>query len=239
MDRSVYLKMQESRDADNVHSEYYVPEFFIGNPIDPNYFCRGWNSKREKYCRARAGQGTDHPGQGRCRNHGGKSLVTHGRYSSVARGSVAEHHEALEIEEESQKMDILPDATMIRALAADYIERYEEFRMGVMRFNEMEAEEAKTEKRKPMYLRAPTLHEASSLLKDAAEVVDKVHRQRAANAIPMNTFFRLMALMADVVNREVKSLEKTLRLKPEQMIHVDKALADISTNWQELKVQKL
>jgi hypothetical protein len=167
------------------------------------------------------------------------SIVTHGRYSTVARGSIAEHQENLDLEEREQKLDILPEATMLRALAANYIEKYEDFFQAVLRFNEMEGDEAKEEKRKPMFLRVPSIHEAASILKDAAEIVDKVHRQQAANAIPMAVFFRLMALMADVVNKHVKGLEKKFRLTPEQLQVLDATLGAINEDWQALKVAKL
>lgn len=45
---------------------------------DANYWCLAINTKRRKYCRARAGAGTDHPGLGRCRVHGGNSSRKHG-----------------------------------------------------------------------------------------------------------------------------------------------------------------
>jgi hypothetical protein len=47
-----------------------IPTQFVGK-LEPNYYCRGWNAKREKYCRHRAGHGTDHNGVGRCSFHGG------------------------------------------------------------------------------------------------------------------------------------------------------------------------
>jgi hypothetical protein len=40
---------------------------------EPDYFCQAYNAKRFKYCKARAGSGTDHLGTGRCSIHGGRS----------------------------------------------------------------------------------------------------------------------------------------------------------------------
>lgn len=53
-----------------VASDRVVPDTYVGK-LEPNYYCRGWNAKRQKYCRQRAGQKTDHVGVGRCKHHGG------------------------------------------------------------------------------------------------------------------------------------------------------------------------
>lgn len=238
MDKGTLAKMAQVQADGEVTSPYYIPFEHVGK-LDPNFFCRGWNSKRNKYCRARSGAGTDHPGQGRCRNHGGMSAITHGRYSDVNRGSIAEHHDQFDLETETEKLDILPEATQMRSLAAHYLENYEEFFQGVLRFNQMEDEEAKAEKRSPRFIRPPSLETASGLLKDAAEVVDRVHKQRSNSAVSLKTFFRLMGLMSDVVIKNVKSLERKLKLTAEEAEIVAQVLVDIADEWQELKVAKL
>lgn len=58
--------------------EKYLPTENVGQPIAANYFCRFWNPKRNKYCGARAGFATEHPGVGRCKRHGGTSRIKHG-----------------------------------------------------------------------------------------------------------------------------------------------------------------
>lgn len=238
MDKVVYQRLATARQEEDVTSEYYIPEQFMGK-IDPNYFCRGWNSKREKYCRARAGQGTDHSGFGRCRNHGGSSRITTGRYSQVPRAAISEHQDNFELEDEAQKLDIMPEAILLRALAANYLEGYEDYLQGVIRFNQLEEEEARADKRKPMFLNPPSLPEAAKLIKDAAELVDRIHKQRAANAIPMKDFFRIMGLMAEVTNRHVKTLEKRLRLNMDGVAALDDILAKIAEDWQSIKVAKM
>lgn len=220
------------------HSEFYIPEQFIGNPIPPNWFCRGWNSKREKYCRARSGAGTDHPGVGRCRNHGGKTPIIHGRYSEVPRGALAEIHDQLELESDEEKMNILPEATMLRALASNFVEQFEDFMHGVMRFNELEREEAIEEKRKPMYISPPSIQDVSTAITRAAEIVDKVHKQRSANAVSLKEFLRVMGLMSDIVVTNVRGLEQKLRLTPVQCEEIDRTLAKIGEEWKVLKYTK-
>lgn len=220
------------------HSEFYVPEEFIGNPIPPNWFCRGWNSKRGKYCRARSGAGTDHPGQGRCRNHGGKTPIVHGRYSEVPRGALAEIHDQLELESDEDKLNILPEATLLRALASAYVEQFEDFMHGVIRFNHLEGEEAAIEKRKPMYINPPSIQDVAAAVMKSAEVIDKVHKQRSANAISLKEFLRVMGLMSDIVVTNVRALEQKLRLTPVQCEEIDRALEKIGEEWKGLKYSK-
>jgi hypothetical protein len=61
-----------------VPADRVIPSTFVGK-LEPNYYCRAWNEKRKKYCRARAGcPGTDHPGEGRCKHHDGGARVAQG-----------------------------------------------------------------------------------------------------------------------------------------------------------------
>jgi hypothetical protein len=41
-----------------VVDDRHVPTTHEGK-LEPNYYCRAWNAKRLKYCRNRAGAGTD------------------------------------------------------------------------------------------------------------------------------------------------------------------------------------
>lgn len=101
-----------------------VPPKYAGT-IEPNYYCRGWNSKRDKYCRSRAGLGTTHPGVGRCKMHGGlqenDARVRTGRYRSIETPRIRELIEQLE--QDPDPFNILEDLQLARALLRDYIER--------------------------------------------------------------------------------------------------------------------
>jgi len=150
-------------------------------------------------CTLRAGWGTDHVGEGRCKLHGGKSLRKHGRYSKVPSKAVREIIAELEAEPIEQQLDILPEARMIRALAQDYIERYNELTDALLAWNDPESVDAALEERKPRPQRLPDLHEAASLLESASRVVEKIHKREAQNAISRNDFYRVMGEMGRVV----------------------------------------
>lgn len=76
-------------------------------------------------CRMPAGHRTDHPGEGRCWLHGGRSQKIHGRYSSIESPRIKELLE--EQENDPDPSNLLPEVKLLRALAVDYINRYEDF----------------------------------------------------------------------------------------------------------------
>lgn len=104
-----------------------IPKRHVGK-IEPNYYCRGWNAKRKKYCKSRAGLRTAHPGVGRCHLHGGQQehdgRVTHGRNSMVQGERIKrliEQHLA-----DPQLHDVSTTLATAKALMDDFIERYYE-----------------------------------------------------------------------------------------------------------------
>lgn len=230
------ISLQQSySDEIDESSPYYVPEVHQGK-IPANFFCRGWNGKRNKYCRAEAGRGTDHKGQGRCLNHGGSAPIKHGRYSSVPRGAVAELQAELELENEEDKMNIMPEATLMRALTGSLVEQFEDFIQGIIKFNDMEEEESQIEKRKPMYLKSPSLKDVIESLEKCAEVVNKIHKQRSANAISLKEFLRVQAVQAEIVRDTMDDLEVKLKLGPVQAELMQEAKLKIANKWKELKI---
>jgi hypothetical protein len=82
------------------------------------------------HCRKGSGWGTDHPGQGRCKLHGGATPIKHGRYSSIQRPALRqliEKHEA-----DPDPLNVLPELAAARALFQDFIERYDTWREAVL-----------------------------------------------------------------------------------------------------------
>lgn len=100
-----------------------VPAKYVGK-LEPNYYCRAWNEKRQKYCRQRSGAGTDHKGEGRCRHHKGNAPVKHGRYSRIKRPRIRELLD--DFENDPAPLDLLPEVKLLRALVLDFIERWDE-----------------------------------------------------------------------------------------------------------------
>lgn len=92
-------------------------------------FC-GANTKQAtaKYrtCHRPAGWGTEHPGEGKCKLHGGATPIKHGRYSSIQHPRIREliaKHEA-----DPDPLNVLPELGLARAFLEDFIERYQPWR---------------------------------------------------------------------------------------------------------------
>lgn len=79
-------------------------------------------------CQRPAGWGTQHVGEGRCKLHGGASLrgeqsptFKTGRYSKYLNASLTAK---LDMVEDDNPLDLLPELQVQRALFAEYIERF-------------------------------------------------------------------------------------------------------------------
>lgn len=73
-------------------------------------------------CQKPLGWGTDHPGQGRCKLHGGATPVKHGRYSKIQHSRLRELLE--QAEQDPDPLDLTPELSLLRAVVHDYIERH-------------------------------------------------------------------------------------------------------------------
>jgi hypothetical protein len=76
--------------------------------------CDAKRRRREERCTLPAGWGTDHPGTGRCKYHGGCSPIKHGLYSKVAGPQL---RQAIEQVRASgvDKYDLSPEIELVRA----------------------------------------------------------------------------------------------------------------------------
>lgn len=81
--------------------------------------------RRGAPCQRPAGWGTDHPGQGRCKLHGGSNPIRHGRYSKIDRPRISDLIESFE--GDPYPLDLLPEVVLLRALLVDFISRYDHF----------------------------------------------------------------------------------------------------------------
>ncbi len=220
------------------HPDFFVPPYDKTVELQPNYFCRARNVKREKYCRARSGQGTDHLGQGRCRNHGGCVPIKHGRYSSVIRNSIGEHLDNLELETPEEQLDIMPEARLLRGITTDTAERWQTFIDGICEWNSIEEAEAAELKKRPRFISVPELKDLATLAKNTAEIVNMIHKQNAQNAIKLADFYRLMAAMAESVNTQIdRSLQRYVSAAVVDQNVIDQLKENIQKDWRSVKLK--
>jgi hypothetical protein len=89
--------------------------------------CDGHN-RQGKTCGHVAGFGTDHVGFGKCKFHGGATPSKSGLYSKIHSRRPRIVELAKEFEKLEDPFNILPELAMVRALARDWIEHFEEYR---------------------------------------------------------------------------------------------------------------
>lgn len=234
MAKTKIVKLSKEEMIERAHKPEEFPEFipttYIGRiPPTPKY-CRGWNSKREKYCKQWAGHNTDHKGEGRCQWHGKGGVLKHGRYSTVARDSLKKHLERIQ-EEGGDRADLTQEVDMLRALVADFLERWQEILEALLAWNKEEARDSAIEGRRSRPQRLPGIESVSSLLKDAADLADKMHRQRYRDAIPKRDFFRLQEAQSDVVAKKIRGIAHIIGQET-----ADDILGQISDEWEQIRL---
>lgn len=170
-----------------------MPRAPKGEPVEyegqlqPNYYCRGWNAKRQKYCKNRAGLKTDHLGVGRCAFHAGNTPTKHGRYSTILTLRVSEliaQHGA-----DENPLDVHPELATARALLQDFIERTADDQ------------------------HPAGLAEAIKLLERIVRMVDTIERIKAQHAITPADLNRLMVNMGLIVRQFVTDDETCKRIQ--------------------------
>lgn len=166
-----------------------IPAKYAGT-IEPNYYCRGWNSKRQKYCRARAGFRTVHVGKGRCWRHGGQregdKRLKHGRFATVQTQEIRQLMEQLA--ENADPLNMIEDLLLARAYLRKLVNA--------------DAESGKVD----------TVMAAVDTL---SKVTHRIEMARAAYALSRPEFLRIMTEMGRQVEAHVTELGRQLRDHPE------------------------
>lgn len=146
----------------------------------------------------KAGWGTDHVGQGKCKLHGGATPRKHGRYSKIkseALRDLIEHHAA-----DEKPLDILPELAACRGLFQDFIERYNDWRDALLAWHQSYSEEDGKESRPRQIL---DVTDAYRLLSEVTKIVERIEKIEAQNAVSRRDLMRIMEEMGRYVERHV------------------------------------
>ncbi|MEL6705522.1 MAG: HGGxSTG domain-containing protein [Bacteroidota bacterium] len=168
-------------------------------------------------CRKTAGWGTDHPGTGKCRLHGGASPIKHGRYSSVKRELIRrliEQHA-----DDPDPLDVLPEIAAARALFQDFVERYDEWREAFLAWHESFNRTADTRSADDDGNPLPTkprqvldLSDAVRHLKTIAQIAQAEKRLALDDAVGRKDLGRIIAEMRRAVEAEVSDPDTLRRI---------------------------
>lgn len=137
-------------------------------------------------CNRYAGWGTDHPGQGTCRSHGGLTPVKHGRYSTITRPRLAEL--IARFEADPDPMNLLPEVVLLRALILDYIERYDAFTASLIAWHESYVDREKTPNPKPTQV--VDILAAGNFIGQIAKVTERIQKQQQEGTVSLEAFNR-------------------------------------------------
>lgn len=155
--------------------------------------CNSPLKRTDGLCKMAAGQRTDHPGQGRCWLHGGRSPIKSGRYSTIKRDEIRaliEKHES-----DPDPLNIMPELAAARALFQDFIERYDEWRAAILDWHSSWG----TDSENPKPRQVLDLADAYRILSEVTKIAERIERIRAVDAIPRAEFVRLVKEFVRIV----------------------------------------
>lgn len=92
-------------------------------PRQPQATCGAEGKRGAGPCRHPAGFRTDHPGEGRCYLHGGRSPSPTGRYSQIKRPRFQEL--LREFADDPDPLNLLHEVLLLRTLLTDFIDRWD------------------------------------------------------------------------------------------------------------------
>lgn len=178
-------------------------------PSDPEKaypICGGKRRQQEGVCTRPAGWGTDHPGQGRCKLHGGANPVRHARYSTINRPRIAELIEGFEAD--PNPLDMTPELAACRALFQDYIERYDAYTEALKAWHASYDGDKPTAKPRQIL----DIADAYKILAEITRMVKRIEDVKAGSAISRADFYRVMTEMGRAVDLAVEDPDTRERI---------------------------
>lgn len=153
-------------------------------------------------CELPAGWGTDHPGEGRCKHHGGAGgrPPEHGLYSETARKGLTDK---IREAKEQPIGELTEEMAVVRALLGDYLERVDD-------------------------VSGDAVKHVTTLASEVRRIADTVSKMDARTALTARHVEYLQARFADILteyvpNEDVDAAIRDLR----QSIETDESALDI------------
>ena len=191
----------------------------------------GAKKRKGGICGRPAGWGTDHPGEGKCKLHGGATPIKHGRYSTIARESLRDR--IAEFEADPDPLNLLPEVAMLRAVLADLCERWDEIYGpdgALLAWHESFLDEEKNPNPKPRQL--PDFAHVSMLAERVGKMVERVVKFQQEGSITMATFSRVQEQMGVALVRALRQarIDEATR---------DKILETVDSEWGAIRLEPI
>jgi hypothetical protein len=182
-----------------------------GIPVEPDRWCNARTKAADHHlCDLRAGAGTDHKGTGRCRRHGGNSLVRTGATSKIHQGKARIMELVAEFEASGDSLlDLRKEVAVLRALYTDFIERYEANSAALLAWYESQLRGGDAERPR----RILDIADAGRLVEAASRVIKRLEDIRAANAVSWPELLRYLSEMVHAAVALIDDEELLKRLR--------------------------
>lgn len=153
--------------------------------LEPDYYCRArgrWDDKhgpefegKWKYCYARAGAGTNHLGQGRCKHHGGAAPNVENRYAAMNNDTIAQKLAKFLLD--PNPLDLRAELAAARALFEDMVERYDDYVAALIAWHASFDPKRRGLHDAPLYHIAAIQHAFAYLMEQGVEhpALDEIH----------------------------------------------------------------
>ncbi|WP_240738103.1 HGGxSTG domain-containing protein [Deinococcus fonticola] len=147
----------------------------------------GAKNRSGKPCARPAGWGTDHPGEGRCKLHGGVGQKTSLRYAEInASPRLRQLIDDAIIDDDP--MNLLPELALLRALVQDYVERYDAMTAALLAWHESYQIGGSAAKPKQIV----DILQAGNFLDKIGSLAKTIQSQRKEGMIPLAAFARML-----------------------------------------------
>lgn len=167
--------------------------------------CGATKKRNGQLCRAPAGAGTTHLGEGRCRRHDGAYTARrHGRYSYLKRPSIRKLFTAHL--DDPNPLDVLPEVALTRALLEDYINRWKRNQRALLAWYES-------------WMGLP--HRGSAQLDTLTELVDDYKVMIAERDIELT---EEQETRVEAVDRLLEIMHKSRDGKPREILGIENAV---------------
>lgn len=200
----------------------------VPTPEDPTaagYYCGGKKRQGPGNCTQRAGWGTDHPKEGRCKLHAGCSTVKHGRYSMIKRPRIKDLIE--QFSEDPEPTNLEPEIQLLRALIVDFVERYDETTEALIAWHESFIKPGMEEFMKPTKIL--DILSAGKFISEIGVLLEKQAKLKEKQSISLETLERVMEQLGVEV---VRSLQEAVGDADARK----RALALIEERWSSIRL---